>query len=301
MHFEKICGIIPPVVTPLTNDLDFDKEAFNRLLEHVISGGVNGIFLLGSCGENASLTNDIRYQVITAAVEIVSKRIPIHINITSSSYKESLQMANYSYEKGADYVILAPPFYFLMNQAELITYVEMMADKVPLPLVLYNAPQYTKTGFEPAAVEKLLKHKNIAGMKDSSGNMLFLHELLGIRNNKNFSILIGPEMHLGEGVLNGCDGGINGGANLFPELFVKMYEAASKRDVEKMLQLQEWIRKIHTNIYQVIDSPARLIIGIKYALSLKGICSEQMAMPVYPDLTGDKKEIIKNFIKEYEQ
>jgi len=301
MNSEKIKGIIPPLVTPLTNNLDLDKEALNKLIEHVVSGGVSGVFLLGSCGENASLTNDIRRQVINTAVRIVSGRVPILVNITAPSHKESFQMADYGYEQGAEYVILAPPFYYNMNQAELINYVEMIADQVPVPLILYNAPQYTKTGFDPESVIKLSKHDNIVGIKDSSGNMMFIHELLGSINDHRFSILVGPELFLGEGVLNGCDGGIIGGANIFPELYVKIYETALKRDIKKMLQLQEWIRKIQKNIYQTVDSPMRLIIGIKYALSLKGICSAQMAMPVYAGLTDNKKKVIEDFINEFEQ
>jgi len=75
--------------------------------------------------------------------------VPVLVNITSSSYQESLQLATYACEQGADYVILAPPFYYSMNQAELITYIKMMADRIPVPLILYNVPQYTKTAFEP--------------------------------------------------------------------------------------------------------------------------------------------------------
>jgi len=198
MISEKINGIIPPLVTPLTNNLDLDPEALIRLIEHVLKGGVNGVFLLGTIGENASLTNEIRRQVIAVAIEAVSKRIPVLVNITSPSYKESLQLAAYSWDQGADYVVLAPPFYYNMNQAELITYAEMIANNVPVPLILYNAPQYTKTGIEPESVEKLSKHKNIVGIKDSSGSMLYIHELLGFKKDNNFSILVGPEMLLGE-------------------------------------------------------------------------------------------------------
>jgi dihydrodipicolinate synthase/N-acetylneuraminate lyase len=301
MYSLTLKGIFPPLVTPLTDDLELDTEALARLIENALSGRISGIVLLGSIGENAGLTNEIRHQVITAAVGIISKRVPIIVNITSSSYKVSLQMATYACKQGADYIILAPPFYYSMNQAELITYIKMMADRIPVPLILYNVPQYTKTVIEPESVEKLSKHKNIAGIKDSSGDMVRLHEILALKNDHNFSILIGTEMLLGEGVLCGCDGGINGGANIFPELYVKMYEAALKKDIRKMQVLQEWIRKIRKNIYQVADSPMNIIIGLKYALSIKGICSARMAMPVYADLTDHKKKIIKEFINEFEQ
>ncbi len=301
MYSLKLKGIFPPLVTPLKKNLDLDTEALAKLIENVISGKVNGIVLLGSIGENAGLTKEIRHQVIISAVEIISKRVPILVNITSSSYQESLQMATFACELGADYVVLAPPFYYSMNQGELITYVKMMADRIPVPLVLYNVPQYTKTVIEPESVEKLSKHKNITGIKDSSGDMVSLHELLAFKNDHNFSILIGTEMLLGEGVLYGCDGGINGGANIFPELYVGMYEAALKKDIKKMQELQEWIRKIRKNIYQVADSPMSIIIGLKYALSLKGICSAQMAMPVYVELTDHKKKIIEDFLNEFEQ
>jgi 4-hydroxy-tetrahydrodipicolinate synthase len=301
MYSLTLKGIFPPLVTPLTNDLELDTKALARLIENVLSGRVNGIVLLGSIGENAGLTNEIRHQVITAAAGVISKRFPIIVNITSSSYKESLRMATYACEQGADYVMLATPFYYSMNQAELITYIKMMADRIPVPLILYNVPQYTKTVIEPESVEKLSKHKNIAGIKDSSGDMVRLHEILALKNNHNFSILIGTEMLLGEGVLSGCDGGINGGANIFPELYVKMYEAALKKDTEKMKELQKWIIKIRKNIYQIADSPMNIIIGLKYALSIKGICSAQMAMPVYNELTDHKREIIGEFVNKFEQ
>jgi len=301
MAKSEVSGIIPPLVTPMTSDLDFDEEAFLRLIDHVIGGGVNGLFIIGTNGESASLSNDIRRKVIDTAVKGNANRVPLFVNISSSSYLETLQLADYAAGSGADFVVLSPPYYFLMDQSELSRYYERIASRTALPLFLYNAPHYTKNEIAHETVAKLSLHENILGIKDSSGTIDYVHRLLDQRRDEAFRVLIGPEMILGECVLLGCNGGVNGGGNLFPKLYVKMYRAAINRNLDEIRKWQSIINNVHKYIYEVSGSPMAIILGLKYALSTKGICSGNMAMPVYDELTDQQKKIIDGFLKDSDQ
>ena len=292
-------GIIPPLITPLTTQHSLDQNGLVQLIEHVIAGGINGIFLLGSTGEGASLTNEVKKHVIKTGVKSASGRVPVYVNISSTSYLDAIQLAQFASLSDADYAVLAPPYYFKMKQSELIGYFSGVADQSPIPVLLYNAPQYTKSKIESATVWKLSSHKNIVGIKDSSGSMEYIHQLIRERGNEHFPILVGPELLLGECVILGCDGGVCGGANLFPGLYSKIYQASLKRDMEEVNIYQKLLERIHSEIYHLIDSPMSIQIGLKYILSPKGLCSPQMALPVYEELTEEQKLSLNNLEKDF--
>ncbi len=297
---KAISGIIPPLVTPLTKDANLDVKALGRLIEHALSGGVHGIFLLGSTGEGPSLTNDLRKRVMKAGVRAVDGRVPVFINITSASYLEALCLAKMAQEAGADYLVLAPPYYFKMNQLELKRYFERVAERVKLPLLLYNAPKYTKTAIAPASTRQLANHENIIGLKDSTDKLESIQQQLSARKGKDFPILVGSELLLGESLLLGCDGGINGGANLYPGLYVNLYQAAIHDDKDNLEKYHAFVMMIHKRVFGATDSPMRIVIALKHMLSLKGICEDHMAMPVYRDLTVEQAANMQDLFNEFE-
>ncbi|MDQ3291395.1 MAG: dihydrodipicolinate synthase family protein, partial [Bacteroidota bacterium] len=139
---------------------------------------------------------------------------------------------------------------------------------------------------------------NIIGIKDSSGhgvNFQLLHYQL--KDLPEFSLLVGPEELTAEVVLLGAHGGINGGANMFPRLYVDLYEAALAKDFERLLPLHQRVMQISTNLYNVGNSPASYLQGVKCALSIMGICQNVLAEPLQP--FGKKEEnIIKAFLQE---
>ncbi len=295
----KISGIIPPLITPLTGHLSLDQKALERIIDHVIQGGVDGIFLLGSTGEGPSLTHEVKKHVIESGVKWVSDRVPVFINITSTSHTDSIRLAEFSSLPGADYAVLAPPYYFDMSQGELLRYCTAVADQSPIPILLYNIPLYAKTKFEPGTVWQLAAHENIVGIKDSSGSINYIHQLLKERKSEHFSILVGPELLLGESLLLGCDGGVCGGANLYPGLFSKFYAAAVKKKQERISMYQKLLEQLNTRVYQAADSPMSISIGLKYILAQKGICSAQMALPVYDALSVNQKHLLDELDREF--
>lgn len=296
MKNPNIKGIIPPMITPLKDDrIDFEGTA--RLVDHLIAGGVHAIFLLGTTGEAQSLTYHMRYDFVEAACNQVAGRVPVLVGITDTSLDESVRLAEHAGRCGAAGVVAASPYYFAPSQQELIEYFTALADALPLPLYLYNMPSHVKVFLDVATVRTLAEHPNIVGLKDSSANMTYFETLMYELDGKDFSLYVGPEELTGECILMGADGGVNGGANMFPELYVSMYDAAITHDIGKVRELQRKIMQISTSIYTVGHYGSSYLKGLKCALSLLGICDDYMAYP-YRKFRTEERERIKKALSD---
>lgn len=291
-----IKGIIPPMVTPLLPDQSLDMESIPKLIEHLISGGVHGIFILGTTGEAASLPVDVRENFIEEVLRNVQNRIPVLVGITDSSEEVSLRLANRALDFGATALVSAPPFYYTLSQQELLKYYRNLADNLPLPLFLYNMPSHTKMVFDVQTVVELAQHPNIIGLKDSSANTQYFQKIqYSLRDTPYFSLLVGPEEIMAETVLMGGHGGVNGGANLFPHLYVNLYEAALDRDFSRLISLQEKVMEISCNLYTIGPEQSSYLRGLKAGLSYFGICNDFLASPLFP-FSKDEKLILQERI-----
>lgn len=287
-------GIIPPVITPLIAQNELDQTGLERLVDHMISAGVHGLFILGTTGEGPSLSYPLRYEITERVCNQVNGHLPVLVGITDTSLSESVKLAERAASRGADSVVAAPPYYFTSSQSELEGYFQILADQSPLPLFLYNMPSHTKVNIEAETVAKLSEHENIIGLKDSSGNLVYFQKVVRLMEDQpGFSLLVGPEELLMQSVLSGAHGGVNGGANMFPKLYVKMYEAARSENVDEMKRLQKIIMKISSTIYSVGNSPESYLQGVKSALSVMGICSDVMALPGQSQSADEKKRVRK--------
>jgi len=275
-------GIIPPMITPLLDWDTLDKTGLELLIDHILSGGVQGLFLLGTTGEAPSLSHSLRKEIIKRSLEQIGKKVPVLVGITDTSFVESINIAEYAADQGASALVLAPPYYFPAGQVELLEFLEHLTPRLPLPLFLYNMPSHTKLFFEPETVKHASKIPGIIGLKDSSANMVYFHQLQQLfKNNENFRLFVGPEELLGETLVLGGHGGVCGGANLIPELYVNLYEASIEGDLQKMATLHESIMQISTTIYSVGKYKSSFLKGLKCSLSLMGICNDFMAEPFH--------------------
>lgn len=285
-------GIIPPLVTPLLDNDTLDKEGLERLIEYTLSGGVHGIFILGTTGEFAGLSYRLRRELITHTCRQVNSRVPVLVGITDSSCIESVNLANYAAECGADAVVLAPPYYFPITQTEFLEYLKRIMIQIPLPLFLYNIPSYTKIMLAPETVRLAAEIPTIVGIKDSSSDLVYLKQVqYALRDKKDFTFLVGPEEFMAEFVLTGGHGGVSGGANMFPKLFVNLYDAAVNRDFDEIVFLQKKVMQISTTIYNVGQYGSSYLKGLKCALSIMGICGDFMAEPFYRFNKVERKKI----------
>ena len=287
-------GIIPPMITPLLDTNTLDEKGVGLMVEHLIGGGVSGIFILGTTGEAQHLSFNIKKELIRTTAACIDGRIPLIVGITDASFIESLQIARIAAENNVTALVAAPPYYFALGQPELIEYYEAMADRLPLPLYLYNMPLHTKTMIEIDTVKTLSQHPNIIGLKDSSANGAYFCKLLHVFNHRpDFGLYVGPEEMTAPMVLMGAHGGVNGGANIYPEMFVNLYKAAAAKDISKTLELQNRIIEISSELYGIGRFGSSYIKGIKTALSLKGLCNEALAQPFNHFLEPEKEKVKK--------
>ncbi len=291
-------GIIPPLVTPLLGRDEIDVDGTRRLIDHVIGGGVHGLFLLGTSGEAPSLSHKTQQEFIQIACEQIQGRVPVLVGITDTSMTESIEFAKFSQSCGADAVVLATPYYFPMHQQDLKRYVEEMAAELPLPFLLYNMPSHTKVSYEIGTIESLMKIEKFIGVKDSSANMLYYNKLIDLKSEReNFTVLVGPEELMAQSVLMGGDGGISGGANLVPSLFVSLYEAAVTEDLREVHRLQHQVLRLSKSLYEVGAAPTGYLAGIKTALGFTGLCSDRLCEPLY-EMPEDRKQLIHQHMSD---
>jgi len=291
-------GIFPPMVTPLLDRDSLDVAGLERLIEHILAGGVHGLFILGTTGEAPSLSYRLRFELVERVCAQVKRRVPVLVGITDTSFVESVNIARKASDAGAQAVVLAPPYYFPAGQAELLEYLKHLTAELPLPLFLYNMPRYTKAIFEPESVRAALDVSGIVGLKDSSGDMVYFHRLQSLlKDRPDFTLLMGPEELLAEAIFLGAHGGVCGGANLVPQLYVDLYHAACSRDVSVAGSLHRKVIQISSTVYSVGRYESSFLKGLKCALSCIGICSDFLAEPFHRFRSAER-DIIRRHLDE---
>ncbi len=291
-------GIIPPIVTPLIDNRTLDVPGLEKLVEHFISGGVHGLFILGTTGEAQSLTYQVRKEFINRTCELVGHRIPVLVGITDTSFEDSLEIAEYSQQSGADAVVVAPPYYIPISQSELVDYFESLFPLLALPVFIYNMPGCTKLHMTLKTV-KAARELGAVGIKDSSGDMLYLTTLIEeFKEYPEFSILTGTELFIPETVMQGGHGAIAGGANLFPRFFVEFYEASLARDYKKIAVFRTQSLNLYNTIYAVGKTGSRYTRGIKCTLATMGLCNDFVASPLRK-MEGEELRKIEQYMEEF--
>jgi dihydrodipicolinate synthase/N-acetylneuraminate lyase len=280
------------MVTPLKERDQLDIDGLERLVEHILAGGVHGLFILGTTGEGPSLSYKLRMELIERVCRQTNGRVPILVGVTDTSFAESVNLAEHAADEGAAAVVLSAPYYFPLRQQELTGYVERIAAEIPLPIFLYNMPSHTKLVFEIDLLKRALELPNIVGLKDSSGQFVYFQSVQHVvKERADFSLLVGPEELLAATVLLGSDGGVPGGSNLFPRLYVNLFQAASDGDLPLVQRLHEQVMRISTTLYRVGNYGSGITIALKSALTCLGICGPAMAEPFTPAAFEDEEKV----------
>ena len=289
-------GVITPMITPLIDRETLDIKGLEKMINHLVEGGVSGVFLMGTTGEGASLSYRMRRELIKKSVDFVAGRVPVLVGITDTCIEEALSLADYAYECGANYLVSALPYYLGLTQDEIVAFYTLLADKVKLPLFLYNIPAQTKLMMSVQTVKKLAPHPNIIGIKDSSGNGTYFNTLLAEIKPEypDFTILVGPDEMLASTMAMGSNGGVNSGSNLFPELYAALFKACKAKDYARIAQLQPLVMKVSTDIYSVDKSSVSFLKGLKAALYLEGLITDRMCEPLNRVSDADMETIRRN-------
>ena len=191
---SPLSGIIPPLVTPLLDDDTLDVRGLECLIERLIDGGVNALFILGTTGEAQCLSYKLRAEMIRETCRITADRLPVLVCISDTSIVESVRLAQVAANYGAEAVVSAPPYYFASAQPELVEFYDKLIKDLPLPLFLYNMPTHTKVNFAPQTIYRIAENPKVIGFKDSSANLVYFQSVMHImKDHPNFSMLVGPE------------------------------------------------------------------------------------------------------------
>lgn len=281
---EPLKGIVPPLITPLLGQDTIDREGTRRLLEFVLAGGVAGVFVLGSTGEGPSLSYQLRRDFIQLTCEIVNGRVPVLVGVSDTSFVETVNLAQFANQAGASAVVLTSPYYFPCSQENLINYIGHVVEQIDLPVILYNMPGLTKVWFEIETVQELAKINRVVGIKDSSGDLGYFSKLCALKRLRpDWTILVGPDHLTAQAVKLGGDGGVPGGGNFEPSLFVSLYKAASEGNEKEVSMLTKRL-DILQEIYQV----GPWFVATKCACSLRHLCQDIPAEPFSRFATQEK-------------
>ncbi|MFD4901659.1 dihydrodipicolinate synthase family protein [Streptomyces sp. NPDC058411] len=224
-------GVIPPVVTPLTADGDLDRASLERVVGHLLDGGVSGLFALGSSGETAYLTPAQQDEVIKVITSASAGQVPVLVGAIETTTNRAIERARAAAGLGADAVVATAPFYTRTHATEIDRHFRDIAAAVDVPLLAYDVPVCVHSKLDPELLLPLAADGVLAGVKDSSGDDGSFRRLaIAARELPGFSVLTGHELVVDAMMLSGADGSVPGLGNVDPHGYVRLHEAAVRGD-----------------------------------------------------------------------
>lgn len=270
----KLHGVIPPVITPLTEDDEVDTESVLRLTDCLIGGGVTGLFVLGSSGEGAALTPAQRDETVRAFTKAARGRVPVLVGVGEPSAGRAVEATALAAAAGADAVVAMAPYYFVHDAQHVADHLLHIAGATTLPVVLYNIPQATHSTITPAVLHAVASQApNVVGIKDSSADWDAFTEILRTARQLDIAVLQGAEALIGRSVLAGASGAVAGIANLTPRLACALVRAASDGGTDEVATLQATLDRACE-----VFRPGFWLAGLKAAVAQRGLCGPHLTV-----------------------
>src|SRR4030066_1722146 len=225
-------GILPALVTPFTDDgKSVDEERLRSLVRHCLKLGVHGVVPCGTTGEFVNMNVEEKKQVIKVVVDEVNGKVPVVAGTGASGTRETVEMTKYAKDVGPPAALIVPPFYLKPADRGIYEHYSTIASQVDLPIILYNIPQCTGLPLPWQMVEDLAQIPNIVGVKDSSGQLAFILAVLEKVRDK-INVMCGHDEIVVAALAAGCSGAILATANIMPDIWVQVYNAIQKGDLQ---------------------------------------------------------------------
>ncbi|MGH3437719.1 MAG: dihydrodipicolinate synthase family protein [Sciscionella sp.] len=291
-------GVIPPVCTPLTADLHIDVPSLERLVDHLLDGGVDGLFVLGSTGEVAYLPDSQRRLVTETVVTRVDGRVPVLAGAIDMTTARVAEHAEAALKDGADGVVATAPFYTRTHPAEIERHFRLLADRIDAPIYAYDLPVSVHVKLDAGMLLRLAGDGVLAGLKDSSGDESNLRRLLMLRDDLGmtagaFAVLTGSELTVDAALNMGADGVVPGYGNVDPSGYARLYRLCRAGDWNRARTEQERLLRG----FEIVSTPDTARMGgssaalgaFKAALRLLGIIDNSLTAP--PQIPLDEIEV----------
>lgn len=261
----KFSGLVVPMVTPFRDDESLDEQALRRLCDYLIDAGTHAVFPAGSTGECYALTRAEWTRVVSVVVEHTAGRVPVFAGTSAISTSEAVDLAREAERIGADAVVALTPFYISPTQHELYHHFRTIADSIELPLLPYNNPMRTGVNLTAETVARLAEVANIAGIKDSSGNLALTNEFVSAVP-PGFGVFQGQDGLIAASLNAGAAGAVAATANVAPHLLVSLYRAFQSRDMRACNEAQRKIavlrRSLQLATFPVVFKEAMAMLGV---------------------------------------
>ncbi|MEM2342080.1 MAG: 4-hydroxy-tetrahydrodipicolinate synthase [Candidatus Bathyarchaeia archaeon] len=271
-------GVFTAIVTPFDSEDNVDFEALRDVVRFQIKNGIHGFFACGTIGEGVLMSVEQRKSVAEAIIREAAGKVPVIVHVGTTNTGESVSLAKHAELLGARAVGAITPFFFKPDVEGLIDHYRMIAEAVKIPVFAYNIPQMTGFNLTPEIFRMLCAIEGVAGIKDSSGNLSQLQEIIETAP-KPITVINGADELLLAALLVGANAEISGVANAAPELMVELYESVKESDYAKALKLQRKVNVLKRILYG--SGPSNIAL-IKAAMELRGIRAGLPRKPLRP-------------------
>lgn len=266
-------GVIPAVATPFSADESLDPATFETLVGLLVDAGVDGLFVCGSQGEFYALSA-AEHEAIAARAVVVAETVPVLAGVGSIATRDAVALARRLESTGVAALTVLPPSIIKLDQREIRTHLEAVADAVSVPVVIYDHPARTGNGLTIETVLALAQHPRIVGLKDSAGDIARTAELVA-RRPAQFSVLMGNDALIAAALRAGADGAVASTASVAPELAVGIYRAVQAGDEDRADQLQQQLLPLR-EAFALGSFP----VVVKRAIALRGLDAGPTRAPV---------------------
>ena len=285
-------GIIPAVITPLTADEKFNEKAMRKLINHLIDGGVHGLFVIGTTGEFYGLTPEEKREILLVTMDETRGRVPVYAGTNVITTRESVMLTQLAEECKVDAVSVLTPLFVTPNQDQLIKHYKSVAASTSLPVILYNNPPKTGVNIAPATVATLAEIPNIVSIKDSSGDLTLTADYIRLTKDRDdFSVLMGRDTLIYGALCYGAAGSIASCANVAPRMCVDIYEKYMAGDLAGSLKAQFALAPLR-GAFTIGTFPA----VIKESLTMLGIEAGPCMEPSGPLTHREREQLSKVLI-----
>ena len=283
-------GMATALVTPMTSD-GVDYEALGRLIDFQLENGINALVSVGTTGESATLTPQERNQVISFTIDRVAGRVPVIAGTGTNNTAHAIDFSVSADKAGADALLVVTPYYNKATQKGLIAHFTAIADKVTKPMILYNVPSRTGCNLLPATVAELAKHPNIAAIKEASGNMSQVVDLIA-RCGEDITVYSGEDGLTVPILSMGGMGTISVLSNVLPKEAVAMTDAFFAGRIQEAAQWQCKLLPLIDCLFSEVNP-----IPAKAALSAMGFGEEHLRLPLTPMEPENREKLFRELRK----
>lgn len=283
-------GVYPAATTQFTADSAIDFEATQTVLDNLIKDGVDGLIILGTCGENNALLPEEKRQVLAAAQEVIAGRVPWLSGVSELTTAQGVAYAKDAVKAGADGLMVLPALVYVPTVGELCTHFETIAQAVDAPIMLYNNPPAYRVSIGIDALERLAAQSNIVAVKESAPDSRRFTDIINAFGDR-YIVMAGLDDVALEGLILGAHGWISGLTSAFPRESVALVAAINDGDMEKALRIYRWFMPLLH-----LDAEHDLVQSIKLAEAIMGRGSEHVRLPRMP-LEGKRREDVVRWVE----